>query len=93
VVLFGEALPGEAVARLRQELARGFDIVVSIGTTSVFPYIAAPVLQARARGNATVEVNPGQSAVSAAVELRIVARAAATMAALRQALTGSSSPA
>ncbi|MFO0632625.1 MAG: NAD-dependent protein deacylase [Nannocystaceae bacterium] len=88
VVLFGEALPGESVAQLRQELARGFDLVVSIGTTSVFPYIAAPVLQARARGNATVEVNPGQSAVSAAVELRIVARAAATMAALRQSLSG-----
>ena len=33
-----------ALAVLERELRSGFDLVVSIGTTSVFPYIAAPVV-------------------------------------------------
>ncbi len=37
VVLFGEMLPADAIAALGRELDRGFDLVVSIGTTSVFP--------------------------------------------------------
>ncbi|MBK6406874.1 MAG: hypothetical protein IPF66_18635 [Holophagales bacterium] len=61
VVLFGEMLPRAAVARLEEELRAGFDAVISIGTTSVFPYIAAPVLAARSRGAGTVEVNPGET--------------------------------
>ena len=37
VVLFGETLPSEAVRTYERELRRGFDLVVSVGTTSVFP--------------------------------------------------------
>src|SRR5262245_24095661 len=59
VVLFGERLPRDAVAALEHELDRGFDLVVSIGTTSVFPYIAAPVVVARRAQCDTVEINPG----------------------------------
>lgn len=40
VVLFGEALPSAAIQHLYAELDQGFDLVFSIGTTSVFPYIA-----------------------------------------------------
>ena len=47
VVLFGEELPDAKMARLWSEVQAGFDVVFSIGTTSSFPYIAAPVLMAR----------------------------------------------
>jgi NAD-dependent deacetylase len=82
VVLFGEMLPREAVTRLQAELERGFDAVSSIGTTSVFPYIAAPVLMARSWGAGTVEVNPGQTEVSDEVDVRLRCGAAAAMAAI-----------
>lgn len=82
VVLFGEMLPLEAVARLEEELRRGFDAVFSIGTTSVFPYVAAPVLMARAWGAGTVEVNPGETEVSGVVDVRLRCGAAAAMDAL-----------
>jgi NAD-dependent deacetylase len=86
VVLFGEMLPREAVTRLQAELARGFDAVFSIGTTSVFPYVAAPVRMARAWGAGTVEVNPGQTDVSGEVDIRMRCGAAAAMTAILDAL-------
>lgn len=82
VVLFGEMLPDPAIARLRAELQLGFDLVVSVGTTSAFPYIAEPVVRARRRGAATVEINPGVSEVTGLVDLRIRARARPTFEAL-----------
>ena len=54
VVLFGEMLPPDRVRVLQDQLMLGFDAVFSIGTTSVFPYIAQPVLDARRRGKLTV---------------------------------------
>ncbi len=75
VVLFGEILPKPSLDRLEKELDLGFDLVLTIGTTSVFPYIAAPVSLARARGVSTVEINPGESEVSDLVDLRIRAGA------------------
>lgn len=71
VVLFDEMLPRGPVARLEQELARGFDLVISVGTSSLFPYIAAPVWLCREQGGATVEINPGTTEVSRAVDLRM----------------------
>lgn len=79
VVLFGEMLPVAAVLRLEQELERGFDLVFSVGTTSVFPYIAAPVVQARRRGQSSVEINPGATQVSHLATLRLKSRAAPTL--------------
>jgi NAD-dependent deacetylase len=38
--LFGELLPIDKLELLRRELAVGFDLVFTVGTTSVFPYIA-----------------------------------------------------
>jgi NAD-dependent deacetylase len=76
VVLFGEELPVEKLAVLRCEMGRGFDLVVSVGTSSVFPYIAEPVLRARSAGVPTVEINPGRSEVSDVVDLRVAAGAA-----------------
>jgi len=79
VVLFGEVLPRVAVAGLERELDHGFDLVVSIGTTSVFPYIAAPVVLARHAGRETVEINPGTTGVSHVVAHRLRHRAAAAL--------------
>lgn len=64
VVLFGEMLPSEPLARLHQELATGFDLVISVGTSSVFPYIVEPVLMAKRAGVRTVEINPAQTEIS-----------------------------
>ncbi|GAB2880921.1 NAD-dependent deacylase [Uliginosibacterium flavum] len=64
VVLFGEALPRPAVKRLEQVLDEGYDLVFSIGTTSVFPYIAQPFIAARQFGALAVEINPTPTEVS-----------------------------
>ncbi len=86
VVLFGEMLPRQALMQLEQQLRIGFDLVVSVGTTSAFPYIAAPVLAARRAGKATVEINPGDTEVSEHVDLRIRAGAKDTFTALAEVL-------
>lgn len=83
VVLFGEALPADAVDRLIATLAAGTDLVFSVGTTSVFPYIAAPVFEAAQRGIPTVEINPGESRVSGFVDVRLRMGAAPALAAIR----------
>ena len=87
VVLFGEMLPPTAIASLERELATGFDAVVSVGTTSAFPYIAAPVVMAKQAGKATVEINPGTTEVSEVVDLRIQGTAAATFEALAEVMS------
>ncbi|UJR20261.1 hypothetical protein I4U23_023392 [Adineta vaga] len=75
VVLFGEMLPARAVSQLYEVMDKGLDAVISIGTTSVFPYIAEPVLRA-ARNNAiTIEINPGDTEVSDIVRYRLRDRA------------------
>lgn len=86
VVLFGEMLPPAKVASMLRELETGFDLVFSIGTTSVFPYIAEPVLRASARGLPTVEINPAETEVSDHVSIAVRAGAAAAMAAIERAL-------
>jgi len=86
VVLFGEMLPSAHVDALHQQSSLGFDLVVSIGTTSAFPYIAAPVLNAAAQGADTVEINPGRTEVSDFVRLKIAARARPTFEALADVL-------
>ena len=75
-VFFGESLPEEPVRVLYDQLERGFDLVFSVGTTSVFPYIAEPVWQASLAGLPTVEINPDRTEVSQAVDYRLETRAA-----------------
>lgn len=91
VVLFGEELPLAGLQRLERALEQGFDLVFSIGTTSVFPYIAGPVLWAAQAGIPTVEINPGQSAVSNLVDYRLELGAAAALEALMARLQASRS--
>jgi NAD-dependent deacetylase len=82
VVLFGEALPAEPFNQLQAALEAGVDIVFTIGTTALFPYIARPVLIARAEGIPTVEINPGHTDLSDVVDLRIRSGAAKALAAI-----------
>ncbi len=71
VVLFGELIDGPGIQQLQVELEKGFDIVFSIGTTSVFPYIQAPIYMAKSAGNVTVEINPSETTVSHVVDYRL----------------------
>ncbi|MCE5252096.1 NAD-dependent deacylase [bacterium] len=79
VVLFGEMLPFDKTGKIEQVWREGFDIVFSVGTTSVFPYIVQPVLLGRRMGIPTVEINPGNTQVSDAVDIKIAGKAAATL--------------
>ena len=88
VVLFGELLPYEKVELMERELDRGFDIVFSIGTTSVFPYITRPVLDAKLRGKATVEINPGTTMLSGEVDVQLPLGAVEALDALWNRLVG-----
>jgi NAD-dependent deacetylase len=71
VVLFGEELPEAKLARLWSEFEAGFDLAFSIGTSSMFPYIASPVLRASQSGIPTVEINPESTAVTSRVDVKI----------------------
>jgi NAD-dependent deacetylase len=84
VVLFGEMLPEQAVGHLYSQLERGFDLVFSIGTTSVFPYIAGPVLEAKRMGVPTVEINPATTVVSSFVDFKVPTGAASSLASIWQ---------
>jgi NAD-dependent deacetylase len=70
-VLYGEQLPQNEIDKLQQLYDQGFDLVFSIGTTSVFPYIAQPVMFARRLGIPSIEINPGTTEVSSWVDHRI----------------------
>lgn len=86
VVLFGEMLPHGATRRMQEALEAGIDAVVSIGTTSAFPYIAGPVVLAAKSGVPTIEINPGESEVSDVVALRLRAGAKDALGAVRDQL-------
>ena len=76
VVLFGEMLPEAELARLDRALRSGFDLVMSIGTSSGFSYIQAPMVWAREQGVPAVEINADDTPVSPIATHRI--RAGAT---------------
>lgn len=79
VVLFGEALPEDELDRFIEAFQAGFDIVFSIGTSSVFPYIVQPVVLAAASGIPTVEINPAQTQLSDIVDFYLPLGAAEAM--------------
>ncbi len=86
VVLFGEMLPEDELGRFYDELEKGFDLVFSIGTTSVFPYIAQPVVWAARAGVPTVEINPGDTRVTPYITYKLALGAAEAMNALMERL-------
>jgi len=82
VVLFGEALPEAGLERFIEAFERGFDMVFTIGTSSIFPYITQPVVLAAANGIPTVEINPSRTPLSDIVDYYLPMGAAAAMTAL-----------
>ena len=86
VVLFGEVLPLTAVSDYERELARGFDVMIAIGTTAAFAYIAEPLRNAGAHGCVTVEINPQRTALSHHVSYHLNGPAREVLMALEAAL-------
>lgn len=75
VVLFGEMLPEQAIASLYAELGKGFDVVISVGTSASFPYIVEPLLRTRQAGGFTADINPQRSDLSDRVDVHLQGRA------------------
>ena len=86
VVLFGEMLPTGALQHLERQWAAGFDVVLSIGTSSNFPYIAEPVVRAARAGLPTIEINPEETSVSALCSHRLDLPASLALSGIRQRL-------
>ncbi len=85
IVLFGEPLALEKLMMMLVELDNGFDMVFSIGTSSVFPYVVEPIQMAMMQGRPTVEINPSLSEVSDMVDFRLPMRAVPALEAIWQA--------
>jgi NAD-dependent deacetylase len=79
VVLFGERLPAKAVRGLAELSAQRLDLVIAIGTSSSFPYIVRPIIEAGYRGAPTIEINPDETSVSDLVTYRLRLPAAEAM--------------
>lgn len=79
VVLFEEQLPAAAIEKLIEQSSRPFDLVMSIGTSSYFPYIVEPVIQASRAGIQTVEINPSETVLSNLVDVKLPLRAAESL--------------
>lgn len=79
MVLFEERLPDEALGTLYDEMCKGFDVVIGVGTSASFPYIIEPFHRARQAGGFTAEINPNATGLSRIVDVRLRARAAEVM--------------
>lgn len=86
VVLFGEMLPEAELERFIEAFQEGFDIVFSIGTSSVFPYIVEPLVMAATSGVPTVEINPAVTQLSEIVDYYLPLGAAEAMTAILERL-------
>ena len=82
VVLFGEYLPEKQAEQMQLELARGFDLIFTIGTSNTFAYIHDPVAQAAQNGIPTIEINPDLTCLSDRVALKFTSTAVETLTAV-----------
>ncbi|MBU1863767.1 MAG: NAD-dependent protein deacylase [Candidatus Omnitrophica bacterium] len=71
VVFFGEMLPERQCQILTKELDKGFDIYFSVGTTSVFPYIQQPIVDAQLHSRPTIEINPHNTVITHMVDIKL----------------------
>jgi NAD-dependent deacetylase len=84
VVLYGETLPMDVLDAFQKEQAKGFDLFFSVGTTSLFFYVAEPILAAARRGTPVVEINPEATPVSHLADYRFAEPAGQTLQSLVQ---------
>jgi NAD-dependent protein deacetylase/lipoamidase len=85
VVWFGEALPGEVLARAHEE-ATLCDLFLSVGTSSTVYPAAGLIELAHQAGACLIEVNPEPTPFSALMDLRLAAPAGEALPALAEAL-------
>jgi NAD-dependent deacetylase len=80
IVLFEESLPREALENFSVEFdnGNGFDLVISVGTSAMFPYITLPIYEAIKHGKRTVDINPVANNLSRMVDIHIEQTAAKT---------------
>jgi len=71
VVLFDEMLPETEIGSLQRQLQLGFDAIVVVGTSALFPYISNPVHIAANRNCLTVEINPEETDLSNIVDIKL----------------------
>lgn len=75
-VLFGEMLPQKKVFLLQRAFYEDPpDLILVIGTTAMFPYIAEPVFVGARHGKLTIEVNTGPTELSNTVKYALRGRA------------------
>jgi NAD-dependent protein deacetylase/lipoamidase len=86
VVLFGETLSEAKMSALLTELSRGFDLVISVGTSGLFPYIRLPMIRAKVYGWPSVDINPIRNPLTEYARYHLRLRAAEACEALRQRL-------
>jgi NAD-dependent deacetylase len=68
--LFGESLPIDPFTRLQAELDLGFDVVCAVGVSTMFPYVARPLLVAKSEGIPTIEIGTQRTEMSDVVDFR-----------------------
>lgn len=71
VVLFGEMLPEKTLATYQAQLQQGFDAIILVGTSALFPYISSPIQIFAGTDCLTMEINPGETDVSNTVDIRL----------------------
>jgi len=79
VVLFGELLPAKAIKKFYELIDSNIDLIISIGTSGIFPYVVEPVRVANNRCKPTVEINPITTDISYLFKYRIEMKAAEAM--------------
>jgi NAD-dependent deacetylase len=79
IVLYEESLPATVLEDFELEQEKGFDLVFSVGTTSLFHYVTQPVRAAVRRGTPVVEINPEKTPISEWADFRFAEPAGETM--------------
>jgi NAD-dependent deacetylase len=72
-----------------REQDKGFDLIFTVGTSSVFDYVAYPVIMAARRGIPTVEINPEPTPLSDVVRFRFAAPAGEVLQGILEVVRGS----
>lgn len=70
IVLFGEMLPQAAMVRYQRVLETPPDLIVSVGTSAMFPYIAGPIVHPP-QGSRTIDINPESHDLTPYVDLHL----------------------
>jgi NAD-dependent deacetylase len=87
VVFFGELLPQEKVARLYADFYNDPpEAVLSVGTSSTFPYIIEPMLVAAQKGRLTIEINPEPTSITPYMDFHLETVASAALQAVCRAI-------